>query len=213
MTLDITKLNATVEAAKAKALASWSAKIERAASMLLDNPYIHDTGVGVSDEAKTVESPRVDNDTAESAEVINSQPVKTGGQTPVSTRGLKAKKRGKSATKSATKKRAKRKLPKARKSKASPPVPDGFEARPRDNRWQLFRLHGKKLSANGKPMWRRTYIGGFTKEGLKRFYERERQRLEDEPTGQRANVVNLSDRKRSGRDAEQRSEPARKKNT
>ncbi len=33
MNLDITKLNATVEAAKAKAPASWSAKIDKAASM------------------------------------------------------------------------------------------------------------------------------------------------------------------------------------
>src|SRR5262245_45863784 len=97
-------------------------------------------------------------------------------------------------------------------SKARPPVPDGFEARPRYNRWQLFRLHGKKLSANGKPMWRRTYIGSFKKEGLKRFYEREQQRLEDESTGQRANVVSLSDRKRSRRDAKQGKQPACKTN-
>jgi hypothetical protein len=81
----------------------------------------------------------------------------------------------------------------------------GFEPRPRDNRWQLFCLHGKKLSANGKPMWHRTYVGSFTREGLKRL-------LEDESTGQRANVVNLSDRKRSGRDVEQGKQPARETN-
>jgi uncharacterized membrane protein YidH (DUF202 family) len=100
--------------------------------------------------------------------------------------------------------------PKSRKSKMRPLTPDGFEARPRNNRWQLFRLHGKKLSANGKSMWRRTYIGSFTTEGLNRFYEREQQRLEDQPVGQRANVVNLSDRKRSGRDVERGTERARK---
>jgi hypothetical protein len=108
--------------------------------------------------------------------------AKLTAQSKPSTRGQRRQKRCKSAPKSTSKKSAKRKPPKARKSKARPPVPDGFEARPRDNRWQLFRLHGKKLSANGKPMWRRTYIGSFTKEGLKRFYEREQQRLEDEST-------------------------------
>jgi hypothetical protein len=77
---------------------------------------------------------------------LNSQSDKTGGQWAVSTRGQGRQKRGKSASKSTTKKAAKRRLPKARKSKARPPVPNGFEARPRDNRWQLFRLHGKKLS-------------------------------------------------------------------
>jgi hypothetical protein len=167
---------------------------------------------GVSGEAKAVKSPRVDKDTPESPEVINSQSDNTNGQTHSSTRGQRRKKGVKSATKSTTKKTAKRKAPKARKSKARPPVPDGFEACPRDNRWQLFRLHGKKLSANGKPMWNRTYIGSFTKEGLKRFYEREQQRLEDESTGQRANVVSLSDRKLGGRDVEKRPEPARKTN-
>jgi hypothetical protein len=47
-------------------------------------------------------------------------------------------------------------------------------------------------------MWRRTYIGSFTREGSEKSYEREQQRLEDESTGQRAIVVNLSDRKRIG---------------
>jgi hypothetical protein len=167
---------------------------------------------GVSNAAKTIKSPRVDNDASESTEVINLQPVSDGGQRDLSTRGQKSRKRARSITKSTTKKAVKRKLPKARKSKASPPVPDGFEARPRDNRWQLFRLHGKKLSANGKPMWRRTYVGSFTKEGLKKFYEREQQRIENESTGQRANVVNLSDRKRGGRDAAQGRQSSRKKN-
>jgi hypothetical protein len=55
-------------------------------------------------------------------------------------------------------------------------------------------------------------MGGFTREGLKKFYEREQQRLEDESTGQSANVVNLSDRKRGGGDAERGAEPARKTN-
>jgi len=155
----------------------------------------------------------VDTDPSESTEVINLQPVSSDGEILLSTRGQKAKKRVQSARKSTTKKAVKRRLPKSRKSKASPPVPDGFEARPRDNRWQLFRLHGKKLSSNGKPMWRRTYIGSFTKEGLKKFYERERRRIEDESTGQRANVVNLSDRKRGGRDVEARRQSTRKKNS
>lgn len=47
MTLDITKLNATVAAVKAKAPANWSAKIERAASMLLSNPCITELAAGV----------------------------------------------------------------------------------------------------------------------------------------------------------------------
>jgi hypothetical protein len=166
----------------------------------------------VSSFVEMVKSPRVDNDTSESPEVINSQSDKTDGQRRASTRGQGSQKGGKSAQKSTTKKRAKPKTPKARKSKVRPPTPEGFEARPRDNRWQLFRLHGKKLSTNGKPMWRRTYIGSFTSEGLRRFYEREQQRLEDESTGQRANVVSLSDRKRSGRNVEQRPERARKTN-
>jgi hypothetical protein len=167
---------------------------------------------GVSGTVETVKSPRVDKDASESPQVINSQLDKTDGQVPLSTRGQGCQKSGKSTPKSTTKKTAKRKAPKARKSKTRPPTPEGFEARLRDNRWQLFRLHGKKLSANGKPMWNRTYIGSFTTEGLKRLYEREQQRLEDESTGQRANVVSLPDRKRGGRDLERRSERARKTN-
>jgi hypothetical protein len=166
----------------------------------------------VSGFVETVDNPRVDNDTSKSPEVINSQPDRTDGQRAKSTRGQGRQKRAKSAPKSTTKKAAKRKAPKAKISKARPPTPEGFEARPRDNRWQLFRLHGKKLSANGNPMWRRTYIGSFTREGLRIFYEREQQRLEDESTRQRAKVVNLSDRKRGGRDVDQRTEPARKAN-
>jgi hypothetical protein len=84
-----------------------------------------------------------------------------------------------------------------RKPGSKPPVPEGFEARQRDNRWHLYRLHGKKLSANGKPMWNRSYIGSFTEEGLRSFYEREQDRIKNEPVGQRAAVVNLLDRKRS----------------
>jgi hypothetical protein len=87
-----------------------------------------------------------------------------------------------------------------------------FEARPRDNRWQLFRIHGKKLSANGKPMWRRAYIGSFKREGLKKIHEREQQRIENESTGQRAIVVSLSDRRRVGRDAEKWTKLERKTN-
>jgi len=168
---------------------------------------------GVSAVEKTDESPRVDNDTPESAELINLQPVSDGGETPLSTRGQKAKKRGKSTSKSTTKKVAKPKLPKARKSRTKPLVPDGFEPRQRNNRWHLFKLLGKKLSSKGNAMWRRAYIGSFTEEGLRKFHEREQQRIEDESTGQRANVVNLSDRKRSGRDAQEfyfRHSPAQK---
>jgi hypothetical protein len=55
-------------------------------------------------------------------------------------------------------------------------VPKGFEARPRDNRFHLFKLNGKKLSSNGKPMWDRTYIGSFTAAALRKFYEREQAR-------------------------------------
>jgi hypothetical protein len=55
-------------------------------------------------------------------------------------------------------------------------VPKGFEARPRDNRFHLFKLNGKKLYSNGKPMWDRTYIRSFTADALKWFYEREQAR-------------------------------------
>jgi len=55
-------------------------------------------------------------------------------------------------------------------------VPKGFEVRRRDNRFHLFKLNGKKLSSNGKPMWDRAYIGSFTADALRKFHERERQR-------------------------------------
>lgn len=48
-----------------------------------------------------------------------------------------------------------------------PPVPAGFEVRARDNRWHLYRLNGRKLSANGKPMWDRSYLGSFTEGELR----------------------------------------------
>jgi hypothetical protein len=99
--------------------------------------------------------------------VSNPQSDSTDEKAYLSTRGQKRKKWVKSVPKSTTKRR----LPKSRKSKARPPVPEGFEARTRNNRRQLFRLHGRKLSAKGKPMWRRSYIGNFTKEGLKKFVE------------------------------------------
>jgi hypothetical protein len=83
-----------------------------------------------------------------------------------------------------------------RKPGSKPLIPEGFEIRQRDNRWHLYRLHGKKLSTNGKPMWNRSYIGSFTEEGLRSFYEREQNRIKDESIGQRAAVVNLLDRKR-----------------
>jgi hypothetical protein len=60
---------------------------------------------------------------------------------------------------------------KAKRSKVR--APKGYEARQRDNRFHLFRLNGKKLSSDGKPMWDRTYIGSFTADALKKFYERE----------------------------------------
>ena len=167
---------------------------------------------GVSAVKTTAKSPRVDNDTSESPEVINLQPDSKGGQRDKSTRGLRGKKGVKSASKSTTAKARQPRPTKARKSKTKPPVPDGFEPRQRDNRWQLFKLLGKKLSSKGKTMWRRAYIGSFTEEGLKKFHEREQQRIKDESTGQRTNVVNLSDRKRGGRDVEQGRQPSRKKN-
>src|SRR5262249_23932812 len=100
---------------------------------------------------------------SESPEVINSQSDKTDGQTQLSTRGQGRQKRVKSTSRSTTKKTANRKLPKARKSRTRPHVPEGFEARPRDNRWQLFRLHGNfsvsrlKLSQTQKQTKRKIY--------------------------------------------------------
>src|SRR5262249_28186622 len=104
----------------------------------------------VSEGGKSGESPRVGNDTLKTQQVINPQSLSPGGQMPVPTRGQNAKKRPKSAPKSTTKKAMNKRRPQARKSAASPPVPDGFEPRQRDNRWQLFKLLGKKLSSKGK---------------------------------------------------------------
>lgn len=61
-----------------------------------------------------------------------------------------------------------------RPPKASrPAAPPGFEVRARDNRWHLYRLNGRKLSANGKPMWDRSYLGSFTEEGLQEYWAKE----------------------------------------
>jgi hypothetical protein len=114
----------------------------------------------------------------------------TRGPSSESTRGERAGKQSTFAIKLPPKQSG------LRKHSSKPPVPEGFEARQRDNRWHLYRLHGKKLSANGKPMWNRSYIGSFTEEGLKSFYEREQDRIKNESAGQRAAVVNLLDRKR-----------------
>jgi hypothetical protein len=170
---------------------------------------------GDLDRESFVESPCVDTNRQDSEELIDSgedsqcgqahqstreqNEESTGGNTDLSTRGQSSEStRGERAGKQST---LAIKLPPKqsglRKHSSKPPVPEGFEARQRDNRWHLYRLHGKKLSANGIPMWNRSYIGSFTEEGLRSFYEREQDRIKNESAGQRAAIVNLLDRKRS----------------
>jgi len=78
----------------------------------------------------------------------------------------------------ATPKAGRRATPKLRKGKKAR-VPDGYEARQRDNRFHLYRIHGYKLSANGKRMKDRSYIGSYTEKGLERFYEEQTRQLEN----------------------------------
>jgi hypothetical protein len=88
--------------------------------------------------------------------------------------------------------------PKLRKGKKSK-VPEGYEARQRDNRFHLYRIHGYKLSANGKRMKNRSYIGSYTEKGLERFYEEQSRQLENPTARQHSDRVVEFDSIRSRR--------------
>jgi hypothetical protein len=177
-------------------------EVEETAVGVVDDPVFEEVEE-VADEAPkmTIPSPqnpplnpRVD----KNAEVIHSQRVKPNrprvdGEAKKSG-GRSRQKSRKSTAKSTTK-------PKAKPLKKSAKVrtPDGYEARPRDNRWQLFRLNGKKLSSKGKEMWDRTYIGSFTEKGLQKFYERETQNAAARQPADRVLVFDPERGRRPGR--------------
>lgn len=68
-------------------------------------------------------------------------------------------------------------------------TPDGYEARQRDNRFHLYRIHGYKLSANGKRMKDRSYIGSYTEKGLEKFYEEQTRQLENATARQHSDRI------------------------
>jgi len=78
-------------------------------------------------------------------------------------------------------------------------VPDGYEARQRDNRFHLYRIHGYKLLANGKRMKDRSYVGSYTEKGLEIFHEQQRRQSENGAARQHSNHIVEFDPKRARR--------------